>query len=123
MNDFPPPPPPKLGFLSWLRIAFVLFVAGVVAVVALFLSSMFLIFGLVIAAIFSVWATFKLRRSTIKGHYEAHHVRRSAGRQVIRGDYLEVLESQELEQDGKKAKKGRKPKVSKAKDKGAKTRK
>lgn len=121
MNDFPPPP--KLGLFAWLRIAFVLFLAGVVAVVALFLSSMFLIFGLVIAAIFSVWATFKQRRSTIKGHYETHHLRRSAGRQVIRGDYLEVLESQELDQGGKTDKKRRKPKPSKAKDQSADTRK
>ncbi len=110
MNAFPPPPPPKLGLLAWLRIAVVLFLTAAVAVLALFFTGVILVLALVAAAVFSAWATFKLRRSTIKGHYETFEVRTHRGHRVIRGDYLEVEDSQDLDGSDKGGKRGRKTK-------------
>ncbi len=103
--------------MAWLRIAGVLFIGGALVVVAFFLTGLLLVVGLVVAAVFSAWATIRLRSTTIKAHYETVHFDTEPERLVLTAEQVIVEDVEEPKKRGwgakkssKKDRKSKKPK-------------
>ncbi len=82
-----------------------LFIGGALVVVAFFLTGLLLVVGLVVAAVFSAWATIRLRSSTIQAHYETVHFDTEPERLVLTAEQVIVEDVEEPKKKGWGAKK------------------